>query len=141
MTSKKNTLSVLFLFFACVYGSAYAGGNTAAPTTTDLTISSRYVDIGTPVTLTARVLRGSTAVRHGTVVFCDANAARCQGLAILGSAQLTISGTAFTRLTLGAGTYAIKAVFQGTPRTVPPLSGSASSMQALTVNTGAKSRP
>jgi hypothetical protein len=45
------------------------------------------------------------------------------------------------QLTLGAGRYAIKAVFQGTPRTVPPVSGSASPVQALTVNTGAKSRP
>jgi len=139
MTSYKTTSLVLFLLLACIYCSAYP--NTAVPTTTELTISSRYVDIGTPVTLTARVLLGSAPVRHGTVVFCDANAARCQGLAILGSAQLTSSGTAFARLTFGAGTYAIKAVFQGTPRTVPPVSGSASSVLALTVNTGAKSRP
>jgi hypothetical protein len=139
VTSYKTISLVLFLLLACVYGSA--DPNTAAPTTTELTISSRDVDINTPVTLTARVLLGSAPVRHGAVVFCDANAARCKGLAILGSAQLTSSGTAFMRLTLGAGTYAIKAVFQGTPRTVPPVSGSASPVQALTVNTGAKSRP
>jgi hypothetical protein len=140
MTPKKTTSIVVLLFLAFIYGSVYARGNSAAATTTELTISSRSVEIGMPVTLTATVLLGAMPVRHGSVEFCDANASRCQGLAILGSAQLTGSGTAFTRLTLGAGTYSIKAVFRGTPRSAPPVSGSASSPQAFTVNAGAKIR-
>jgi hypothetical protein len=141
MTPKKTTSIVVLLFLAFIYSSVYARGNSAAATTTELTISSGSVDIGMPATLTATVLLGSMPVRHGSVVFCDANASRCQGLAILGSAQLTGSGTAVTRLTLGAGTYSIKAVFRGTPRSVPPLSGSASPPQAFTVNVGAKIHP
>jgi hypothetical protein len=139
MTPRKSTSMVVLLFL--LYSSVYALGNSRAATTTELTVSSRSVDIGVPVTLTATVLLGATPVRHGSVVFCDANASRCQGLAILGSAQLTGSGTASTKLTLGAGTYSIKAVFRGTPRSVPPVSGSASSAQAFTVNAGGKMRP
>jgi hypothetical protein len=91
--------------------------------------------------LTATVLLGAVPVRHGSIVFCDAMAARCQGLAVLGSAQLTNSGTASVKLTLGAGTYSIKSVFQGTPRSVPAVSSSASAAQTLTIDNNSKSLP
>ena len=67
------------------------------------------------------------------MVFCDANAARCNDSAIFGQAQLTAAGTATIKLTLGVGTYSIVAAFQ-------PLSfasASASAPQALTVDANA----
>jgi hypothetical protein len=130
----KTRISIVSFLFAFVYACAYASAVTGVPTTTKLSITPRQVAIGAPVTLTATVLLGTIPVRHGTVVFCDASAARCQGLAILGSAQLTSPGTATVKLTLGAGVYSLKAVFQGTPRTVPPASGSLSAAQAVTVD-------
>ncbi len=132
---------VLLLLFGCVCDSARANDATPAPSTTKLSISASHVDIGRPVTLTAQVLLGTIPVRHGSIMFCDANAARCQGLAILGIAQLDSGGTASIKLTLGAGTYTIKAIFQGTPHSTPPLSGSTSATQALTVEASDETLP
>src|SRR6202043_1529908 len=73
MPPKKTASLVVLLFFAFLYGSVYARGNSAAATTTEPTPSSRSVAIGAAVTLTATVLLGSTPVRCGSVVFCDAN--------------------------------------------------------------------
>jgi hypothetical protein len=131
---KTKILIVLLIPFACICTSAHAIDATAAPSTTKLGVSPRTVGIGVPVTLTAKVVLGAMPVRHGSIVFCDANAARCQGLAILGSAQLTSSGTATIKLTLGAGTYSVKAAFLGTPRSVPPVSSSTSAAQTITVS-------
>jgi hypothetical protein len=93
---------------------------------------------GTAVTLTATVMAdtGVTTfpLTEGTVVFCNAAAAHCEGSAIFGNAQLTSAGTAAIKLTLGAGSYSIAATFQ-------PIGGipaSASAAQPLTV-TGAAS--
>ena len=88
------------------------------------------------MTLTAKVLLGAMPFRHGSIVFCDAKAVRCQGLAVLGSAQLTSSGTATIKLTLGTGTYSVKAAFPGTPHSVPPASSSVSAAKTITVNGG-----
>jgi hypothetical protein len=134
-------LIILLILFAGICASAHAVDATGTGTTTKLSISSRSVDTGAPVTLTAKVLLRATPVRHGSIVFCDANAARCQGLAVLGSAQLTSSGTATIKLTLGTGTYAVKAAFLGTPHRVPQASSSVSAAQTITVNGGTKTRP
>jgi hypothetical protein len=137
----RKCLVILLILFAWISASARALDVTGTRTTTTLGISSRSVDIGTPVTMTAKVLLGATAVRHGSIVFCDASAARCQGLAVLGSAQLTSNGTATLKLTLGAGAYSVKAVFTGTPHSMTPASSSASAAQKFTVNGGSKTRP
>jgi len=136
----RKCLVSLLILFACVSASAHAL-DTTGTTTTTLSISSRSVGMGTPVTMTAKVVLGATAVRHGLVVFCDASAARCQGLAVLGSAQLTSNGTATLKLTLGAGTYSVKASFVGTPHSMPPAASSVSATQKITVNGGSKTRP
>lgn len=83
--------------------------------------------------MSAKVSVGAMPVQHGVVMFCDAEASRCEGSALFGSAQLTKNGTASVRLTLGAGTYSIKADFAGTSRTTPPFAASSSAAQALTV--------
>lgn len=135
---RKCLVSVLII---CISASAHAFDSTGTRTTTALSISSRSVDIGAPVTMTAKVLLGATAVRHGVIVFCDASAAHCQGLAVLGSAQLTSKGTAILKLTMGAGTYSVKAAFMGTPHSTPPAASSASAAQTFTVVGGSKTRP
>jgi hypothetical protein len=128
----------VFVLLAFLHSSAHAVDAMAVPSTTKLHTSASVVDLGTPVTLTAEVLFAGP-VRHGSILFCDASAVRCQGLAVLGSAQLTSRGRATINLTLGAGSYSIKAVFQGTPRTAPPVSGSTSIAQTLIVKRMTKS--
>ncbi|UWZ84551.1 FG-GAP-like repeat-containing protein [Occallatibacter riparius] len=95
--------------------AAYA----ATPTTTTLAITAggstvTSVAPGTVVTLTATVLAGSTPVSPGLVNFCDANAAHCTDVHIVGSAQLTSAGTAVVRFRPGGGSHSYKAVFVGT---------------------------
>lgn len=134
-------LVIMLVLFACNGPFVRALNATGAGTTTTLSISSRSVDIGSPVTMTAKVLLGATTIRRGLIVFCDASAARCQGLAVLGSAQLTSKGTAILKLTLGAGTYSVKAAFMGTPHSSPPAASSESAAQTFTVAGGRKTRP
>jgi hypothetical protein len=105
---------------------AYAGG---ISTTTALALSSNSVSAGNPVTLTATVTGEPYAVTKGLVTFCDATAARCDGAAVFGTAQVTSASTASVVLTLGVGTYSISAVFKGFIGT----GASTSSAQAFTV--------
>lgn len=99
---------------------------------TTLSVSSSSVSVGTAVTLTATVKNGTTAISPGLVLFCDASAAECEDMAVLGSAQLTSAGTAATGVRLGVGTHHIYAVFVGTT-TYPP---STSSAQTVAVTSG-----
>jgi len=106
----------------------------ATTTTTTLTVSSGSVTAGTVTTLTATVIKTApgpvvTNVTLGQVVFCDATAAHCDGAAVFGTAQMTASGTAELKLTLGVGVYSIKAVFHGFNANPP----SSSAAQAVTV--------
>jgi len=84
---------------------------------------------GQAVTLTATVTGGGSPVSPGTVNFCDASAAYCQGPAVLGTAQLIANGTASIKLISGIGAHSIKAVFVGTNTDA----GSSSTAQSLTV--------
>jgi len=138
--SRTKILLAVVVLLAFLPSSARAVDAMAVPSTTELHLSASDVDLGTPVTLTAEVLFAGP-LRRGSILFCDASAVRCQGLAVLGSAQLTSRGRASIKLTLGAGSYSIKAVFQGTPRTAPPVSGSTSIAQTLSVKRMTKSRP
>jgi hypothetical protein len=102
-----------------------------AATATTLTIlPGASVNAGTTITMTAAVLHGSTPVFSGLVTFCDANASQCTGTAILGTAQLTNSGSAAAALILSTGSYNIKAVFAGTSA----FDSSESAPQILLVN-------
>jgi sugar lactone lactonase YvrE len=83
---------------------------------------ARTVQAGTATTLTATVTSNSLPVAAGTVLFCDATAAQCDGTAVFGSAQLTSAGTAAITLTLGVGTYSITAEFQAINSTLAGMS-------------------
>ena len=87
------------------------------------------VAAGTTVTLTATVLAGSTPVTPGQVKFCDATAAFCEDIHILGLAQLTSAGTAVFKFRPGPGNHSYNAVFVGTSTNA----GSSSSAASLTV--------
>jgi hypothetical protein len=110
---------------------------TAASTTTVLTVTSAgsgatSVAAGTVVTLTAMVTTGNahgTAVTPGLVEFCDAAAAYCEDMALLGTAQLTAAGIATYKFIPDVGIHSYKAIFSGTST----YTESTSSAVALTV--------
>ena len=106
-----------------------------AATATTLTVQAggnavTTVTWGTAVTLTASVLAGTTPVTSGTVNFCDATAAYCGDIHLLGSAQLTSAGTATLHLVPGIATHSFKAIFAGTTAAT----SSSSAASSLTVN-------
>ena len=94
-----------------------------------LSVSVNSVVSGSPVTLTAKATSGGKILTEGVVTFCDATATSCDNSAVLGTANLTTSGTAALKLTLDIGTHSIKAVFAPTLTAT----GSTSSPQTVTV--------
>ena len=113
-------------------GAAFAQTATATSTTLTITNGSSAVTTvasGTVVTLTATVAAGTTPVTPGVVNFCDATAAHCEDLHIVGTAQITSAGTAIFKFRPGVGSQSYKAVFVGTKT----YTGSSSSTAALTV--------
>jgi hypothetical protein len=110
----------------------------AQATTTTLTVTSggnaaTTVTSGSAVTLTAAVNSGSTSVKVGQVIFCDAAATYCSDIHLLGTAQLTQAGTATYKFRPGFGSHSYKAVFLGTTSFTPSTSANA----PLTVTGGA----
>ena len=107
------------------------GGRSAqaqAATATALAVSAA----GTPVTtvasgsvvkLTATVTSGGVPVTAGTVNFCNAAAAHCTDINLLGTAQLTPAGTAGISFVPGIGSPSYKAVFAGTKTDASSVSG------------------
>lgn len=96
---------------------AFAQSKTA--TTTTLAVTSgggtvTTVSNGSTVALIASVNAGTTPVSPGQVNFCDASAAHCTDVHILGTAQLTSAGTAMFKFHPGIGSHNYKAVFVGT---------------------------
>jgi hypothetical protein len=105
-----------------------------AATTTALTVTSAGAPVtsiaaGSVVTLTAAVSAGSTTLTAGQVWFCDATAAYCEDIHLLGTAQLTSAGTAVLKFIPATGIHSYKAVFAGTQSNA----GSSSSAAALAV--------
>jgi len=80
------------------------------------------------------VMAHGIPITRGVVFFCETSAKRCADLAILATAQVTRNGTASAKLIPGVGTYSIRAVYRGTPRTNPPMLTSASALKRITVN-------
>jgi ABC-type anion transport system duplicated permease subunit len=114
----------------------------AGTTTTTLAVISGGSQVssvvsGSAIKLTATVLAACTPVTAGQVNFCDAAAAHCADIHLLGTAQLTNAGTASIRFTPGVGVYSYKAVFVGTSN----LSTTASSASPLTVTGSVGSGP
>jgi trimeric autotransporter adhesin len=101
---------------ACCGGSRTAWASQAAVTTLSLTSGGNAVSSvagGTVVTLTATVQANGVALKLGQVNFCDATAASCTDIHLLGTAQLTSAGTAVLRFHPGPGSHSYKAVFLG----------------------------
>ncbi len=65
----------------------------------------------------------------GLVYFCNAAAAYCEDINVLGTAQLTVNGTASIKLILAIGDHSIRAVFHGTNS----FAASQSAVQTLSV--------
>ena len=84
---------------------------------------------GSVVTLTATVNAGAAAVTPGQIDFCDASAAYCTDIHLLGTAQLTTAGMATMKFRPGIGSHSYKAVFLGTNN----YAGSSSSEAPLAV--------
>ena len=142
-----DTLTVTYIpdsASSTTYKSAkgtYAGETVAqgaAPgTVTTLTVTSSgaaatTVTWGSVVSLTATVKAGSTALTTGQVNFCDATAAYCTDVHLLGTAQLTRAGTATLKFKPAIGSHSYKAVFAGTK----VYASAASGASALTVTVG-----
>ncbi len=111
---------------------AYAQARTATSTTLAITTANgvaKTVSRGTVVTLTAAVNGVGVAVQQGQVNFCAGSAASCTDIHLLGTAQVTRTGTATLKLRAGIGTHSYKAEFLGTNAS----SSSASAASALTV--------
>ena len=127
------------LLISAALGMALCGGAqrawaAIATTTTTLAVTSEgspatTVTSGSIVTLTATVTANSTPVTPGRVNFCDATAAYCTDIHLLGTAQLTSAGTAALKFVPGVGSHSYKAVFVGTNGDAT----SSSSASALTV--------
>ena len=133
-------VSVMVILAVC---GAESEAGTASPvsTTTALTITSggsvlasgATVTAGSEVTLTATVNAGAAGVTTGEVNFCDASAAHCSDIFLLGTAQLTSNGTAVLRLHPGPGNQSYKAIFMGTSSGATMNTGSISGAVGLTV--------
>jgi len=106
----------------------------STPSTITLTVTAAgspvtTVASATVVTLTASVRAGAVPVSPGLVKFCDAAAPHCTDIHVIGTAQLTASGTATLRFRPGIGSHSYNAIFVGTTATAP----STSSVATLTV--------
>jgi len=99
-----------------------------------ITPPSGSVKPGDAVVLTAIVTSGGVPVRHGVVVFCDATVANCRDSAVLGQTQLTGNGKAAVHLKFGAGSYNLRAIFQGTSGSKPPIAPASSDAKSLKVS-------
>lgn len=138
-SSRSSRVSLLALLsLAATVGSPQdAGAQSKVATTTTLVVSTSAgsntsAPSGTVVTLTATVKPASGTLTAGQVYFCDAAAAHCTDIHLMGSAQLTSSGKAMLKLRPGIGTHKWKAVFAGTRS----FSASASAVSASLSVTG-----
>jgi trimeric autotransporter adhesin len=125
---------VLVLWAFTLGSSAFA----QTSTTTSLTVTSGGSAVGTvtagsKVTLIASVQAGATVVGRGQVNFCDATAAHCTDIHLLGAAQLNAMGEATLSVRPAAGSYSYKAEFLGTPTTTVPYAASVSTVETLQV--------
>jgi len=115
--------------------SSLAAAQTRVSTATSLSVSSggvaaTSVTWGSTVTLLASISTSTgAAVPAGQVNFCDAAAKYCTDIHILGTAQLTNTGTAVLKMRPGIGSHSYKAVFLGTRANA----ASSSSTSSLTV--------
>jgi trimeric autotransporter adhesin len=123
----------LSLFFSAVFTMVFGGialraSTPAAPTTTTLALttgsqSAESIASGTVLTLTATVTADGSPLTTGQVSFCDAASSYCTDIHLLGTAQLTSTGTAVLKFVPGIGTHSYKAIFSGTTNNASSTSG------------------
>ena len=111
---------------------------TPAATTTTLSITESgqavtAVPQGSLLTLTATVTSGAGAVTAGQVNFCNVTASLCSDIHLLGTAQLTSTGTAVMKMRAAPGQHSYKAVFLGAPNAPTAVATSSSSPWSLFV--------
>lgn len=145
-----RTLKLTGRLFATCLLSLGLCASAQTTTTTTLTVSSGGIPVstvasGSLITLKASVATTATTpapVTPGQVNFCNALAAHCTDINLLGTAQLLANGTATLKFFPGIGTYSYKAVFVGTttnaassslpsPLTVPVPGGLSSSTTTI----------
>ncbi len=110
--SRRSWASGLGFLMALLVLPPLYGAPAPTATNTTLAISAPQVAPGTAVTLTATVTASAPVV--GQVNFCDAAATYCTDIHLLGTVQITTSGTATLRFVPGIGSHRYKAVFTGT---------------------------
>ena len=97
---------------ACALPMAALAAN---PATLTLTVSATSVASPAPVTLTVSAVNNAAPLTAGSITFCDAaSTAACVDTGLVGTAQLTSTGTATIKTTPAIGTHEYFAVFQGT---------------------------
>jgi hypothetical protein len=110
-----RTRRLYLLFALCLLASVRILAATPSPTTTALAVSpDGNVAAGTLLNLKATVSSAGMAVSPGLVSFCNADAAFCEDLNILGQAQLKADGSASLNLILPPGVHNVLAKFAGT---------------------------
>jgi len=130
---KGKKARLLSIFAALVTVSCFGGTlGWAAPsaTTTSLAVSSSgsavtTIKSGSVTVLTATVAAGTSAVTTGQVKFCDASAAHCTDIHLLGIGQLTSAGIATLQFIPGIGSHSYKAIFAGTAANATSVSNTA----------------
>jgi hypothetical protein len=138
MPCRMFSLAAMVMFLCGFEPQAWAA---PAATTTTLAITSGgsaivsggSVASGSEITLTAAADAGSAKLTIGQIHFCDASSTSCLGLYLLGTAQLTSTGTATLRLHPGIGSHSYKAIFAGTPHGATSTATSSSIPVTLTV--------
>ena len=112
--------AVALLFLCAPFLTSLAGSSGPVATTTSLSITAggnpvSSVPAGTVVTLTATVqFLGTNPASNGTVLFCDQSLETCENQALIGTAQLTSTGTASIRFVPAIGSHNYYAIYQGT---------------------------
>ncbi len=133
MRASSGSLTPIAILAAALAFYIPCHAETPTPTITSLTLSASSVTTTTRVILTAHVTANGAPIHPGTVTFCNANGPHCEDTALLGTAQLTTTGTAKLYLRLPPGTHNIKAFFNGTSQSAIPRERSSSAAVSITV--------
>jgi len=142
MTVPFSRASRLFAFLcALCFSLAHPAWAASTSTTTTLTLASKGQAIaengtlpsGSVVTLTATVTAGTAPITAGSVSFCEATAALCSDIHLIGTAQITAAGTAVYKFIPAIGAHTYKVVFAATPNASTAYAGSSSATFTLTI--------
>lgn len=112
------------------------GSSTGSGTTTTLSVfpsPATSAPIGTLYRLTAKVISAAGPVTQGQVKFCDTSSPSCTDTHLLGTAQLTNTGTAVLQFHPPAGNHSYAAVYLGISSRTQPYPTSSSTPVILDI--------